>query len=208
MSAAISPDLTFCNAVGLSYSVCSTCAEPLEHDRSGQARSASRAEVDLLAAWVLDALDIGARQDVHLGQRQPRDVVNAVLQIGCLAPRTEVFEDVGLRHRDVDAAKVEQVFEVRGGAVGDDRNDAQIVPIVKNLRDFVGERHIGAGQQSAGHPDSPLIFAYSDRVFGAAFFKRFRHRLCLCRCDAADIRRDESKGESEKRRDKAHCARW
>jgi len=102
-----------------------------------------------------------------------------VLEIGNFPLRAEIVEHVGLGDRDVDLAQVEQIVEVGSGAVGDDRDDAQIVAIIENLRQLVGERHVSAGQLSPGNTNGPIVLAQSHRRVAAALFERLRHRLCL-----------------------------
>ncbi len=78
-------------------------AEPLEHDGAGEARAgAGRAEINLLAAQILEALNVVARQDVEFRDRQPDDVVDALLEIWRFADRAEILEDVGLGDGRVD----------------------------------------------------------------------------------------------------------
>src|SRR5712671_2099808 len=91
--------------------------ETLEHDRAGQRRrNSARTEDDLPAAQVFEGLDLRSHQNVELGDRKADDVADPVLQVGRLALRTEVFEDVRLGECNIDAAKVEQVFQVAGRA--------------------------------------------------------------------------------------------
>ena len=84
----------------------------------------------------------------------------------------EIVQHVRLRHRDVDLLQIEQVVEVGGGAIGGDRDDAQIVAVVEDLRHLVGERHIGARQLPAGDADGPGIPANPHDRIGAALLER------------------------------------
>ena len=89
--ASISPDFNFSNAVGLiDHHLLHVDAEPLEHDGAGQARpGAGGPEIDLLAAQVLQAMDVVARQNMKLRDRQPNDVLNAALKIAASYERCE-----------------------------------------------------------------------------------------------------------------------
>jgi hypothetical protein len=57
---------------------------------------------------------------------------------------TEIFKDVRLSHRDVDVAQIEQIVKIGSGAIGDNRNDPQIVTVVEDLRQLVGKSHVSA----------------------------------------------------------------
>ena len=126
-------------------------------------------------------LDLGARQDVHLRDRQAEDVVDPVVEVGDLALGAEILEHVRLRHRDVDLPQIEQIVHVRRGAIGDDRNDAQIVAVVEHLRQLVGEGHVGARQLAAGDADRPVVLSISHGRVAAALLERLGHRLRLRR---------------------------
>ena len=177
-------------------------AEPLEHDRSRQAGCASRrSEADLLAAQILDALDLVARQHVHFRHRQADDVVNPAVEIGRLSLRAEIFEDVRLGHRDVDPAQIKQVVEIGSGAVGDERDDPQIFAVVQDLSELVRKGHVGAGQQTARDPDRPVILPLSQAGLGAALLDRFRHDLRMGRrYDGAMRKADAHQRQGEQAR--------
>src|SRR5215468_10868307 len=54
-------------------------AEALEHDAPGQARSGTlRSEADLLAAQILEAADLLARENMQLRHRKTDDIVDAL----------------------------------------------------------------------------------------------------------------------------------
>src|SRR5215472_6770258 len=91
-------------------------AEPLEHDGAGEARAgASRTEIDLLAAQILQRLNVIARQNVQFRDRHPDYVLNAALKIGRFALGAEIFENVGLGDRRIDAAQVQEIVEIGRG---------------------------------------------------------------------------------------------
>ena len=96
---------------------------------------------------------------MDLGSGQAKNVIDPLFEVADLAMGAEIVQHVGLRHRDVDLLQIEQVVEVGGGAIGDDRDDAQIVAVVENLRHLVGERHVGARQLAAGDADGPVVLA-------------------------------------------------
>src|SRR5207237_3062735 len=115
-------------------------SESLKHNRAGETRSAScRPETHLLAAQVLDRGYVGAREDVHLRYGQADDVIDPRSEIGNFSVSAEIFKYVRLRHRDVHIAQIQQIIEIGSGAIGDDRNDPQIVTVVEELRPLVGE---------------------------------------------------------------------
>src|SRR5262249_51196317 len=132
---------------------------------------------DLLAPQVAETLDFVARQDMHFRRRHADDVVDAAFKIGGLALRAEILEHVRLRDRHIDAAEIEKIVEVRGRPVGDDRKNAQILAVIKNLRQFIGEGHVAAGQQAACYPERPLVLTRSQLGVWPALFKRFRYGL-------------------------------
>src|SRR5215471_4237055 len=129
-------------------------ARALKHDRPGQAgRAACRSEIDLLALQISKTVDIGARQNVHFRYRQTDDVIDAVFEIDGFALRAEVLEHVRLSHRHINPAQIEEIVEVRGGPIGDHRNNAQIVAVIEDLGQLIGKCHVAAGQQATGHSD-------------------------------------------------------
>src|SRR5262245_51075451 len=175
-------------------------AQSLKNDRPGQARSTScRPEADLSAAQILDAFDLGARKDVQLRNGQANDVMNSALEIRSLPFSPEILEDVRLRHGDVDAAQIEKIVEIRSGAVGHDRNDPQIVAVVKHLRQLIGQSHVGARQLAADDADSPTIPSLSQCSVGAALLQRFWHCLHVSRCNKLS-----HKGSGDKYREYAN----
>ena len=156
-------------------------AQPLKHDRSGQARGAARrSEAHLLPAQIFDRVYLGARQHVHFRNRQADNVVDPVLEIGNFSLGAEIVEHVGLGDGDIDLAQVEQVVEVGSSAVSDDGDDAQVLTVVEDFRHLVGKGHVGAGQLPAGNADRPVVLAGSHCRVAAALFERFRHRLRVC----------------------------
>ena len=114
--------------------------ESLKDNRAGETRSASsRPETHLFAAQVLDRGDVRARENVHLRYGQADDVIDSRGEIGNFSLRAEIFKNIRLRHRDIDIAQIQQIIEIGSGAVGDDRNDPQIVAVVEDLRQLVGK---------------------------------------------------------------------
>ena len=103
--------------------------------------------------------------------------MDAEFKVGNLALVAEIVEHVGLRHRDIDLPQVEQIVQVGGGAVSDDRNDAQIVAVVEHLGELVGECHVGAGELSARDADRPGVPFVSLRRIAAALFQRLGYAL-------------------------------
>src|SRR4030095_16449197 len=103
--------------------------------------------------------------------RQANDVMNSALEIGSLPLSAEILEDVRLRHHDVNAAQIEKIVEVGCSAMGDNRNDPQIVAIVKHLRQLIGQSHVGARQLAAGDANSPSIPALFQCGVGTALLK-------------------------------------
>ncbi len=162
-------------------------------------------KLTFLPLQILELLDVGAREDVHLRDRQTDDVVDPVFEVGDLALRAEVLEHVRLGHRDVDLPQIKQVVEIGSRAIGDDRNDAQIVAVVENLRQLVGEGHVGARQLAAGDADRPLVLLDPHCSIGATLLERLRHRLRLRRRKQCYSDRAETECVSEKRNDKAHA---
>ena len=157
-------------------------AEPLKDDCPGEAGSASsRPETDFLASQVLYFLNIGVREDVHLRNGQANDVIDLALEVENFPLRAEILENVRLGDRDVDLPQIEQIVEVGRGAIGDDRNDAQIVSVVEDVRELIGEGHIGARQLPADDADRPMVLANPHCSVGAAPFKRLGHGLRLSR---------------------------
>src|SRR5215470_4184316 len=97
--------------------------------------------------------------------------MNSALEIEGLPLSAEILEDVRLHHSDVDAAQIKKIVEIRSGAVGYDRNDPQIVAVVKYLRQLIGQGHIGARQLTAGDADGPSIPSLFQCSVGAALLK-------------------------------------
>ena len=104
--------------------------------------------------------NVGSGENMELRDGQAHDVIDPRVQVGNPALRAEIFEHIRLRHRHVNLTQVKEIVEVRGGTIGDDRHDAQIVAIVENFRELVGEGHVGAGELSAGDPDRPLVLRF------------------------------------------------
>src|SRR5262249_6657327 len=95
--------------------------------------------------------------------------------------RTEIFEHIGLGHSDVDIVQIEQVIKVGCGAVGDYWDNAQIVAVIKHLRQLTGERHVGARQLATYDANRPSVAACPHGIIGTTLFKRLWYRLRL-RC--------------------------
>src|SRR5205085_7958391 len=74
--------------------------------------------------------------------READDVIDPRSEIGNFSVSAEIFKYVRLRHRDVHIAQIQQIIEIGSGAIGDDRNDPQIVTVVEDLRQLVGEGHV------------------------------------------------------------------
>ena len=104
-----------------------------------------------------------------------------VVEVGDLPLGAEILEHVRLGHGDVDVAQVEQIVQIRRGAIGDDRNDTQIVAVVEHLRQLVGEGHVGAGPLAAGDADRPIVLLDPHGGIGAALLERLGYRLRLSR---------------------------
>src|SRR5713101_4417636 len=152
--------------------------ETLEDDRAGQRRRSSRrTEHDFLAAQVFEGLDVRSHQNVELGDRKTDDVADPVLQMRRLALRTEIFEDIRLGERDVDAAKVEQVIQVGGGATCYDGKHAQLVAVVEHFSELVGPAQVGAVHEAAGDADRPVVLALFEHLLRPALLKGFRNGL-------------------------------
>jgi len=115
-------------------------AEPLEHDRSGQARALPAGPKLTFLPRRSSMLWMSLRASTCIsGHRQADDVVDPVLEVGRLALGAEIFEHVGLGHGDVDPAQIEQVVEIGRCPVGNHRKHAKIVAVVEDLRQFVRE---------------------------------------------------------------------
>jgi hypothetical protein len=97
----------------------------------------------------------------------------------------EVFEDVRLGERDVDAAKVQQVFQVAGGAPRNDGKHAQLVAVVEHFSQLVGETQVSAVKGAAGKADRPIVLALFDDILRPALLKGFRNGLAN-HCGDAD----------------------
>src|SRR5262245_64647637 len=97
----------------------------------------------LLAAQILDRADLLFRDDMRFRGREAENVMDALVEIGCRALGAEEFEHIRLRDRDVDAAQVEQVFEVGGGALGDERHHAQIFAVGDRKSTRLNSSHLG-----------------------------------------------------------------
>src|SRR6185437_14233091 len=91
-------------------------------------------EIDLLAAQVLEAMDVVARQNMKLRDRQPNDVLNAALKIGRLTKGAKIFEHVGLSDGQVHAAKIQEIIQVGRGAERNDRQNTDLVAVVQGRR--------------------------------------------------------------------------
>ena len=83
--------------------------------------------------------------------------------------RFEIFEDIGLRNRRIDAFKIEQVVEIGRRAVGYDRQNPKVVAVVERRRHLVGEAHIRSRQQAADNADGPLVLSLAHHGVAAAF---------------------------------------
>src|SRR5262245_42113644 len=135
-------------------------AEPLKDNRAGEARSTSCwPEIHLLAAQVLDRRYVAARENVHLRYGQANDVIDSILEIGNFSLSTEIFKDIRLSHRDVDVAQIEQIIKIGSGAIGNDRNDPQIVAVIEDLRQLIGKGHVSTCQLSACDAKRPIVLS-------------------------------------------------
>src|SRR6266481_4103344 len=76
--------------------------------------------------------------------------MNSALEIEGLPLSAEILKDVRLHHSDVHTAQIQKIVQVGGSTIGHNRNDAQIVAIVKHLGQFIGQSHVGARQLTAG----------------------------------------------------------
>ena len=94
--------------------------------------------------------------------------------------------------------QVEKVVEIGRSAIGDDGNDAQIVAIVENFRHLVGERHVGAGELTAGDADGPVVLAQLHCSVAATLFEGFGHRLRLRAGKPFDAGRTKHEDENQK----------
>ena len=117
------------------------------------------------------------RQDVHLGNRQTEDVVNPVLQVGRFALGAEIFEHVRLRDGEIHTAQIKQILQVGGGAIGHDRQDAEVVPVVEHFGHLVGKAHIGAVDEAAGNAHRPGVLALPHHAVAAGVLDNLRQRL-------------------------------
>src|SRR5262249_38668230 len=85
-------------------------ADTLKYNCSWQTGSASRwPKINLPAAQIFERANIGLRQDVHLRNRETKNVVNPVLQVRRFALGPKVFEHIGLRDSEIDAPQIQQI---------------------------------------------------------------------------------------------------
>src|SRR6516165_7673382 len=66
-------------------------------------------KINLPAAQIFERANIGLRQDVHLLNRETKNVVNSVLQVRRFALGPKVFEHIGLRDGEIDAPQIQQI---------------------------------------------------------------------------------------------------
>ena len=97
--------------------------------------------------------------------------MNSLLEIMGFPLSSEILEDVRLRHHDVDLPQIQQIVEIGGSTIGHDRNDTQIVAIVKYLRKLIRQSHVGARELAAGDADGPSIPLPFQCSVGAALLK-------------------------------------
>src|SRR5262249_3241966 len=144
---------------------------------SPRCRIPGRTEYDLLAAEVFEAVDFRPHRNVELVAGEADDVADPVLYVRRLAHGTEIFQDIRLDERHVDAAKVQQVFQVGAGAACNDRKHVQPVAVVKRLSEVVGETQVGAVVEAGGDADHPGVDALLEDVLRSALLRRFRNGL-------------------------------
>ena len=77
---------------------------------------------------------------------EARYVDDLVVDLADLVGPAEYAEQVGLRNADVDALEEADVADVLPAALADDRQHPQIVAIVENGRQVIGDREVGAVQ--------------------------------------------------------------
>jgi hypothetical protein len=104
-------------------------AKALEHDEPSQVGRASwRVERHLAASEVFYGLEFLARIDVHLGEVERGNVLDALVYVVDLHLAPEMLEHIGLRDRDVDAVQIEQVGYIADRAVGDHGRTRRLLP--------------------------------------------------------------------------------
>ncbi len=95
--------------------------------------AADIAEVDLLAAQLLDGVDARAGEDVHLFVVKAGDESKPVLDVGTHLSRfPEIGHDVGLRDAQVDAPQVQHVHHILISALANNGEHAKLVAIVQD----------------------------------------------------------------------------
>ena len=126
--------------------------------------AADVAEVDLLAAEVLDPGDARPGKHVHLLVVEPRHVGEPGVDVGAeLARLLQVAHDVGLRDAEIDAAQMQDVHHVLVAALADHRQHAQLVAVVEHGRHVVGEIEIGAVRIARHHRHRVLVELVGER---------------------------------------------
>ncbi len=81
---------------------------------------------------------------MHFRCRQTDDIIDAALQVDRLALRAEILEHVRLGHRHIDAAQIKQIIEVRSRPMSHDRQNAEVIAVIEDLREFVRKGHVAA----------------------------------------------------------------
>ena len=120
--------------------------------RRNLAAAAGIAEIYFLAGELLDRLDarVGAHDDVHFLIEQFRDVDDLVVDIADFVGLAKFVENDRLGDPQIDPLKEADVADILPAAFADHRQDPEVVTVVENGGQIVGDIQIGA-VRIAGH---------------------------------------------------------
>jgi hypothetical protein len=126
--------------------------------------AADVAEIDLFSRELIERRDagVGANDDVHLLVEQLGNVDDLVVDIADFAGAPEGVEQARLGDAEIDALEEADITDVLCTALADDRQDAELVAVIEDGRDVVGDRQIGGVDISRYDRDRVGIYPFTD----------------------------------------------
>ena len=97
-------------------------------------------KLTFLPRKILQRVDLGAHEYVHLLIVETRDIAHAVFDVPAdFAGLVEITQDVGLGDAHIDTAQVKDVLQILRAALADDRQDPQIVAVIEDRGNIIGD---------------------------------------------------------------------